>query len=165
MRLRAGRVVLGVFVLGVWCACAALTPTDLSPNVMLGQGPLTVGIMDREAGAEPLILQLHRTDLYLDATKNQWITTCQTALPQDPHVAAVDCSLSPTDVMLVEQATALPVSSATTTKPQGRLRGLKEKKPTVQLNHRGDTVVRTLCTGVTVWEPTLLPVLNDRTQT
>jgi hypothetical protein len=135
------------------------------PKRHAGPRPSNSGHHGPGGWGEPLILQLHRSDLYLDATKNQWITTCQTALPQDPHVAAVDCSLSPTDVMLVEQATALPVSSATTTKPQGRLRGLKEKKPTVQLNHRGDTVVRTLCTGVTVWEPTLLPVLNDRTQT
>jgi hypothetical protein len=60
------------------------------------------------------------------------------ALPTKPHTSAWARHHHPPapDDMLVDHE--LPANSATTTKPQGRLRGQKKKKPTVQLNHRGD---------------------------
>ena len=53
-------------------------------------------------------------------------------------IAAVAYLPPLTDDMLIDQATAISASSETTTKPQGRLRGPKKKKPSVQRTHRGD---------------------------
>ena len=44
-------------------------------------------------------------------------------------IAAVAYLPPLTDDMLIDQATAISASSETTTKPQGRLRGPKKKKP------------------------------------
>ena len=68
------------------------------------------------------------------------------------------------DDMLVDHETALPANSATTTKPQGRLRGHKKKKSTVQFNHRGDNA-HFVKWDHRVGTKTLLPIQQNRTQT
>ena len=62
------------------------------------------------------------------------------ALPTQLHICAPALHHHPPALndMPVDHKTTLPANSATTTQPQGRLRGQKKNKSTVQFNHRGD---------------------------